>query len=710
MKKIGIILIIFLSVFIVSNVGLATEEEIVIKKKTVSSYQSTEVNEDYDMFEFISVDEADYQDQLDKWENDPEVEYVEEEIFYEYTNVNDTYFDYQLKDFSLLNVTEAWSLYRPAHQSIVAVLDSGVNINHPDLKEKIYKPFNVYDSTNIVTDFVGHGTHVAGLVGAQTNNGIGIAAIAKDVLIMPVKVGDKRGASNANIVKGIQYAAQNGATIINLSLGGYDYSKAIHDAVKAATEQGILIIASAGNDGVQNKMYPAAYPEVLSVGAVNSSNKQLAPFSNFGDWVNIKAPGVNLYSTCVKGTMEPFTECQSSNPYLYSSGTSMASPLVASVAAMLKNQAPSLSNKQNRYLLEASAQSDIINAQLANDRLHTESRISGKTSSETALALAKYGWQTIGETELIANDPKLNPTLSLKQGRYIVLASNQSFPDSLAASGLAAKLDSPIALTRSNSIDAELIEALSEYQVTDIIIVGGKAAITEEVETSLRDSGFGVHRISGSNRYETATMINNYVARQNGEVIIASGQNYPDALSISAYAAKLGIPIVFVEKDRIPHDTKAFLQKYQFNRAYVIGGTAAISDSTMKQLPNPIRISGTDRYETNIKVHNYFKNELGEKKGYLLTTGRKFPDALAGGMVSAKESMPILLVEPNRLPSKVKSYLKTEVENSSTKLTFLAIGGRDAISTDVKWQVDQIIYQDFYDFNTSQATDKDSSL
>jgi cell wall-associated protease len=700
----------FIIFFLFSSIAAAEEKEIIIKMKENVQFNAFSTNsstQTEDLFEIIKVKEEDLQGKLEALREDPRIEYIEEEIIFHYTNtVNDLYFNNQKKDFSILQVVEAWKQSNPVEKTVIAVLDSGVNVNHPDLRNRIVKPHNVLDSSASPTDNVGHGTHVAGIAGAQTNNNLGVASIAQNVSVMPIKVGDLNGATNSNIVKGIQYAVKNGASIINLSLGSYDYSEAVHDAIKSAVAQGVLIIAAAGNDGESAKMYPAAYPEVLAVGAVDSQTEQLAGFSNYGDWVNVTAPGVDLYSTCVKGAVEPFDECKTSNPYMHSSGTSMAAPMVASLAALLKSEAPSLSNKQNRYIIEQTSnlnsrdtelyQYGIVNAKSAIDLLQNENRLSGKTSVATSIALAQYGWLGVEKSQLAPKESELNKALLKKEGKFAILASNQSFPDSLAASTLAAQLDAPIYLTFPNRLDGETITELKGNGITDVIVLGGTVTLTDSIVTSLEAKGFNPIRLRGENRYATAVALNDYVAKKKGEVIIASGQDFPDALAISAYAALMDLPIVFVENDKIPAETAQFLEKYQFSRSYVIGGTAAISEELLKELPNPTRISGADRYETTIAIHEYFKEQYNEIQGYFFTTGRNFPDALAGGILSARTDMPILLVDPKRLPQPVKSYLEESGASDRSDLIFRIIGGKAAVSTDVKWQIDQIFYDQYY--------------
>ncbi|WP_052144751.1 S8 family serine peptidase [Halalkalibacter okhensis] len=709
MNKLRIVSLTLFVLFLFSLPVSAEQKEVLIKKSSgeINSLLSTSNQELESQLEVVTIEAEDYDRFLEELQNDSQIEYFEEEITFHYTNTpNDPLFKKQRKDFDLINVTQAWQQYSPQASTIVAVLDSGANTSHPDLKNKVYKSYNVITSSTNVRDDVGHGTHVAGIVGAETNNREGISSIARDVRLMPIKIGDEYGASNMNIVKGIQYAVKNNASIINISLGSYQHSQAVHDAIKEAVNKGIFVIAAAGNDGVQAEMYPAAYPEVLSVGAVDNKTDNLASFSNYGDWVSVTAPGVNIHSTCVKGNFEPYDSCSSSSSYMDLSGTSMAAPMTASLAAMLKNEAPNLTNKQNRYVIEQSSdQSNSnskyydfgrIDAAQAMDLLYNENRIAGSTSVATSAAIANYGWSKIAERELTPRESDLNKDVKQKKGRFAVLASNQSFPDSLAASALANELDAPILLTSPRKVDEQTIRTLKSYNVSDVVVLGGTVAIPDSIVKELEKEGLSVTRLRGPNRYSTAVELNNYIAEKNGEVIIANGRNFPDALAVSTYAAKLGIPIVFVEDDQIPAETAEFLAKYDFSQSYVVGGTAVVSSKVLNQLPNPKRISGPNRYETAIAINDYFESSIDGIDGYHIVTGQNFPDALAGGVFGARTNMPLVLVQSDRMPSKVEAYLQQQKDAYGHGLSFHVLGGKAAVSTDVKWQVDQIMYEEFY--------------
>jgi len=217
---------------------------------------------------------------------------------------------------------------------IVAIVDTGVDYNHPDLAGNVDRAngYNFVSDTSDALDDGGHGTHVAGIIGAVGNNTEGIAGINWDVTILPIKFLDSSGSgSTSDGIKGIEWAVSHGARVINCSWGGGGYSLALKNAIIAAGKAGVLVVASAGNSGRDtdaNPSYPGSFnlSNMISVAATDSSGR-LASFSNFGETtVKIGAPGVSILSTYRGST------------YRSISGTSMAAPMVTGVAAMVLSQ------------------------------------------------------------------------------------------------------------------------------------------------------------------------------------------------------------------------------------------------------------------------------------------------------------------------------------------------------------------------------------
>ncbi|MBC8079467.1 MAG: peptidase S8 [Gorillibacterium sp.] len=245
---------------------------------------------------------------------------------------NDTLYSNYQWNLPLIRAESGWLLSKGSSDVIVAVIDTGVDLTHPDLQNRLIPGFNAINDKQSPQDDVGHGTHVSGIIAASVNNNLGIAGLTWNNPIMPIKVLDSSGAGNAyNVAKGIIWATDHGAKVINMSLGNYAQADFLHDAVKYAYDHDVVIVAASGNDNTVDPGYPAAYPEVIAVAATDS-NFQKASFSNFGDYIDVAAPGVSIASTYTKGQ------------YASLSGTSMASPHVAALAALIRSTNPTLKN------------------------------------------------------------------------------------------------------------------------------------------------------------------------------------------------------------------------------------------------------------------------------------------------------------------------------------------------------------------------------
>jgi len=230
---------------------------------------------------------------------------------------NDIYFSKQWA----LQKMQRWQTKSGGSEVLVAVLDTGVDQQHEDLAGKVMDSVNFTD-TKTVSDRLGHGTHVAGIIAATVNNEIGIAGAAPNARLLNVKIADDKGMVWASATaKGIIWAVDNGAKIINMSLAIPAATPALEEAVDYAWSKGAVIIAAAGNTGSSVPTYPASCSHVIAVAATDI-NGALWDRSNYGDWVNAYAPGVEIYSALP------------GNSYGYKSGTSMATAYVTGVAAL----------------------------------------------------------------------------------------------------------------------------------------------------------------------------------------------------------------------------------------------------------------------------------------------------------------------------------------------------------------------------------------
>jgi len=222
-----------------------------------------------------------------------------------------------------IGAPEAWAqMPANAPKVTVAVIDSGICANNPDLTGRILAGWDFIDNDAVPQDDYGHGCEVSGVIAANLNDGIGIAGVAPNAQIMPLRVLDANGVgSYSDVAAAIVYAADHGAQVINMSLGGSSPSSVLQDAVTYAASKGVILVAAAGNNGTEGALYPAAYNPVIAVGSVDP-NLQHSSFSNYGPQIGIWAPGRDILTTKRDGS------------YGLVSGTSFAAPYVAGGEAL----------------------------------------------------------------------------------------------------------------------------------------------------------------------------------------------------------------------------------------------------------------------------------------------------------------------------------------------------------------------------------------
>jgi subtilisin family serine protease len=338
---------------------------------------------------------------------------------------SDTLFGSQ-DDLAQIGVPEAWKTTLGDPSVVVAVIDSGVDLTHPDLDGvTVVSPRNTFWNNADVTDGIGHGTHVTGTILAETNNGEGVAGIAPASSLMPIKVADDQSfLSFSDVLDGVDWAREHGADVINMSLGGSLTPEQValgQPTFTAARDAGILMVAAAGNSATDSRFYPASFAGVVSVNAVDGQDN-LAAFSTTGKAIDLAAPGVDLVSTLPGGIYEA------------ESGTSMSSPHVAGVAALVWAARPNLAVNELEAVLRASAK-DLGDA--GHDLVFGDGRV------DAAAALVEPVPDPIPNLEPPAPLPALTieflaPTDTVRQlaSTYTVrLAVNHEIVDSVAFLG-----------------------------------------------------------------------------------------------------------------------------------------------------------------------------------------------------------------------------------------------------------------------------------
>jgi thermitase len=391
-----------------------------------------------------------------------------------------------------IEADSAWDTTVGNSSILVAVVDTGIDYNHPDLAAN-YMPFG-YDWVNMDPDPLddcGHGTHCAGIIAAVLNNGLGIAGIAQ-VRIMAEKVLDAWGSGYWDwIANGIIDATNHGAKIISMSLGGYGDSELLHDAVRYAYDSGVLVVAAAANDNTDMKSYPAAYDEVIAVAATDQYDEK-ASFSNWGDWIELAAPGVNIYST-----MPTYYVTLNSMGYFmnydYLSGTSMACPHVAGVAALVWSRYPDKTRDWVRMWLRYTAD-DLGDPGF--DTFYGYGRVNARKAVELsplAHDLIAYDWKTPSYVKPgasgVINATVLNFGENSETDVAIQLLANGTTVANEAIGSLAAGSSIQVSLTWNPTVEAV-------YNITLYVVpVPGETSLENNVLWKYIYVGFPVKAV-----------------------------------------------------------------------------------------------------------------------------------------------------------------------------------------------------------------------
>ncbi|MCJ7431844.1 S8 family serine peptidase [Candidatus Bathyarchaeota archaeon] len=349
----------------------------------------------------------------------------------------------------------AWNTTIGDPSVLVAVVDTGIDWNHPDLADN-YAPLG-YDWVNNDPDPMddhGHGTHCAGVIAAIVNDNIGMAGLSQ-VRVMAEKGLDAGGSGRlSDLVSAIIHAVDQGADIISCSWGSYVESTLLHEAVRYAYDHGVLVVAAAGNDATDVKHYPAAYDEVFAVTATDQ-NDDPASFTNFGNWVEVAAPGVGIYSTVWDDS------------YGYMSGTSMSAPHVSGLAALIWSRFSNMARDQMWAQLQYTAE-DLGNPGF--DVYYGYGRINAKWAVEQAPAehdVLILNWKTpsyirLGRVATI-NSTILNMGTSDESDITIQLLVNGSFVDSVTVDFLASGSSTSVSCSWEPTIEGM-------YNVTSYVV------------------------------------------------------------------------------------------------------------------------------------------------------------------------------------------------------------------------------------------------
>jgi Putative cell wall-binding domain len=285
---------------------------------------------------------------------------------------------------------------------------------------------------------------------------------------------------------------------------------------------------------------------------------------------------------------------------------------------------------------------------------NTTTRLGGSDRYETAVKISQNGWKSGSD--------------------YVVLANGQGFADALCANPIAKSKNAPILLTESTSLNSSTLAELKRLNAKHVIIVGGTGVVPTAIENTIKTQlNTDVTRYGGSDRYETSVKIAKSLGNTS-KIVLASGRDFADALSAAPAASIEGIPVVLTQPDQLPSTTSDYIKgNTNLTKTYVIGGTGSVSDALYNTLKNPERFGGIDRFETNAKVIDGFKDDFDFNNIYVAlgkgSIGNEFADSLTGGALASKNKN-ALVITSSPISSYTTGILKNKLTTSST-LTIL---------------------------------------
>ena len=528
-----------------------------------------------------------------------------------------------------VHAQEAWKYAQCAGRVSVAVLDSGVQLDHPDLNNVIdhNRAYDVIEDCALTGDDQGHGTAVAGVVAAQAGNGIGATGISYNANIIPIRIAYKNGdiarATYANMAKGIQqallYYKEDNLKVINISYAGSwdEGSATVQNAVNNAYGKGVVVVASAGNKGETDKaedlMIPADLNNVIGVIATDRNNER-CNFSCYGDGKDISAPGRFIYTTTSDGA--------------YSGGcwgTSFSAPIVAGTLALMFSCNSALTVEEAEHLIESTAV-DL-----------------GKTGFDN-----ETGWGLLNAGAAVKAAANAGSKLSVADAT--VSGLEDTYYTGLTFS------PSPVVrlngVTLRKGVDYDVVYQFgSSYGDVRQVTIFGKGSYC-----GVYSKGVSVMakwpRLFGTDCLDTMRTI---VEASYGDdvcdsVIVATDQGYLDALTASGFAGLLDCPVLMCDKSKISAQTRALLIELKPKAVYVVGGTSVLSDDVVNEIKGldsvktVKRIAGNEAADTANDIYAEGKNLSKWGDTAVVATQVAFQDALSGSPYAYAKSAPVFLV------------------------------------------------------------------
>lgn len=663
-------------------------------------------------------------------QNDPAVEFAEpdyviqvaEEVQVAAVGVNDprTGDQYSL---DRMKVRDAWSRSKGA-SNVIAVLDTGIQYTHPDLQGRIVAGWDFVNNDNDPRDDNRHGTWVSGIIAANSNNGVGIAGISWTDKIMPVKIMNAGGSGyTSDLALGIRWAADHGASIINMSVGGFPADTAVRSAVDYAWSKNIVLVGAAGNNGTEELFYPASFPNVISVSATQVDD-EFTHWSSYGQAVDVSAPGDAVLTTDCGGCS---MSSAGSPGYAQISGTSFASPNVAGVVALIRARYPTWTAQQVVDRLYATVDD---RGYAGWDNRYGRGRVNayralGGSPAYPALAPGD-GLEPnniIGAARPIALGTTVRPSIypagdvdyfavtAPRAGRVDIavtaIVDSRPWPWQLGSLPVDPVLEVyDAAGTLLKRVDDPNVAGATERASVQL---AGPARLVVRVQNY---PGSGGYRCCGNGNQAPYSVSTAFV--DNVAPLLAGRDPSPSAVVIdgrSIATATFNEPVTGVSGSTfalrnaagqtvpasVSYDAAAF--RAVLRPAALLTGqtsyTLTLSSGIRDVAGNAFagtswsfttgrvlsRLAGGDRYATSAVVSGA-TFARGVAVAYV-ATGTAFPDALAGGAAAGRAGGPVLLVSPGAIPSLIAAELSRLAPQR-----IVVLGGPAAVSDTVVARLD----------------------
>jgi subtilisin family serine protease len=556
------------------------------------------------------------------------------------------------------NAPTAWAIANGSDQRRIAIVDSGIFGTHPELADRILRRdvvqpragggYDVVPGTSADNDScgVGHGTAVAGVAAAATNNGAGIAGVAWDARLVDIAL-STRGSCDPSDVKvvaalgrladaGYQQSIGGRVDAVTLSLGGREPSggcpAALQRAIDGVHAQGTVVVAAAGNDGDLAVSVPAMCRNVIAVAATDRDDRR-ASYSAMARYLDVAAPGgdqgAGVLSTCRPGSM---MRCDSSG-IAPVTGTSFAAPYVAGAVALLRDVNPRLTPAQIESVLELTAKGGtrhdhelgwgLIDLGAAARHVR-DGRAIPAPREHPAVRLAPGSGRTSPAAQAAAVSRAM---FGPGQALYAVIARDDDFADALAGSSLAYGIAPLLFGPRQGSLPAETRTELQRTLVPGdpVFLLGGTAALDGRLDSEIRALGLHPVRLFGPTREHTAVAVAeelDALLRMLGQppapaIIVATRSNWPDAVAAGSLGGAFGLPILLTERDGLHPATREHLARTSGLRAvYVVGGTGVVGDGAAAAAAAAgrapaRRLAGAARDATAVAVAEELVRQLG---------------------------------------------------------------------------------------------------